>query len=444
MEAAQLSLPTFHAGQIRAWKVVCDNQFTAIRCGRRWGKSKFDTVIACDRGARQKIIGFFAPDYKRLTEIYRETVNHLAPIVAPFSQDGAIIRLRTGGRIDFWTLEDESAGRSRNYDYALIDEAAFTKPSMTAIWERSIKPTLFDRSGRAIITSNTNGQNEENFFWRICNLPEYGFVEYHAPTSDNPILPEIRKGESIAEWELRRAAELQKLIANNPPKVYSQEYLANFEDFTGDTFFDKEKLLVDGKPVPTPTLVDMIYATIDTAVKDGKEHDSTAVAYWSKSEQIGHPLVLLDWDIIQIQGDLLETWLPVVLSNIEAMMDEGKIKCRYGSPGAFIEDKQSGSILIQQAQRRGLPAHAIESKLTDLGKDARAISVSGYLHRGMVKISQHAYDKVTTHKGITRNHMMSQLAAFKIGDKDANKRADDLTDTFTYGIAIGLGDPEGF
>jgi hypothetical protein len=32
-----------------------------------------------------------------------------------------------------------------------------------------------------------------------------------------------------------------------------------------------------------------------------------------------------------------------------------------------------------------MPARAIESKLTAMGKDERAISVSGYVHREMVK-----------------------------------------------------------
>ena len=57
------------------------------------------------------------------------------------------------------------------------------------------------------------------------------------------------------------------------------------------------------------------------------------------------------------------------------------------SIGAFIEDQNSGTILLQQAQRRRLPARPIDLKLTLIGKDERAFSVSGYVHRGMVKYS---------------------------------------------------------
>jgi uncharacterized protein YdiU (UPF0061 family) len=35
----------------------------------------------------------------------------------------------------------------------------------------------------------------------------------------------------------------------------------------------------------------------------------------------------------------------------------------------------------------------IDSKLTAMGKDERAISVSGYVHRGLVKYTDRAFDK---------------------------------------------------
>ena len=78
-----------------------------------------------------------------------------------------------------------------------------------------------------------------------------------------------------------------------------------------------------------------------------------------------------------------------------------------------------------------------------MGKDERAISVSGYVHRGLVKYSQPAFDKVVTYKRNTRNHLLDQVEGFRIGDKRTN-RADDLLDTFCYGIALALGDRKGF
>ena len=78
-----------------------------------------------------------------------------------------------------------------------------------------------------------------------------------------------------------------------------------------------------------------------------------------------------------------------------------------------------------------------------MGKDERAINVSGYVHRGEVKYSDHAFNKVTTYKQKTRNHLIDQVESFRVGDKKSD-REDDALDTFCYGIAIALGNSEGF
>jgi hypothetical protein len=100
------------------------------------------------------------------------------------------------------------------------------------------------------------------------------------------------------------------------------------------------------------------------------------------------------------------------------------------------------------ARRRGMPAEAIESKLTAMGKDERALSVSGYVHCGNVKYTEYAFNKTTIYKRKSRNHLSDQIESFRIGDKDNkredDKREDDLLDTFCYGIALALGDGSGF
>ena len=61
-----------------------------------------------------------------------------------------------------------------------------------------------------------------------------------------------------------------------------------------------------------------------------------------------------------------------------------------------------------------------------------------------MKITEFAYDKTVSFKGATRNHLLQQLAQFRIGDKDAHKRSDDLLDAFVYSIAIGVGNGAGY
>jgi hypothetical protein len=230
---------------------------------------------------------------------------------------------------------------------------------------------------------------------------------------------------------------LDELKAGNDPLVYAQEYLAEFVDWAGVGFFARDKLLENNQPVPSPTRCDSVFAVIDTASKTGTEHDATAVTFFALNNHGRFPLLILDWDIVQIEG----AWLRTVFERLEELAR--LCGARNGSVGAMIEDKNSGTILLQQALRRRMQAHPIDSKLTALGKDERAINVSGYVYRGQVKYTDHAFNKTRTYKRGSKNHVMDQVESFRVGDKD-NKREDDLLDTFCYGIALALGDSKGF
>jgi hypothetical protein len=144
--------------------------------------------------------------------------------------------------------------------------------------------------------------------------------------------------------------------------------------------------------------------------------------------------------VVQIQGALLEQWLPSVNQRLEDLAKA--TGARQGNVGIWVEDKGSGTVLIQQCQRRDLPVYPIEEKLVDLGKEGRALSVSGYIYRGDVKFSQYAYDKVTNYKGQIRNHLLSQVCGFRIGTKTPHHM--DALDVFCYAAAISLGDSSGW
>lgn len=421
----------------------------ALRCGRRFGKTELAKAWITQGLIQGEACAWFAPQHMMTSEVYADLSRHLAPLLTASSRGQAVMRLVTGGRLDFWSLENPIAGRSRGYQRVVIDEAAFAKDddgeapgALMETWERGIKPTLYDYGGKALVCSNSAGKKPDNFFYRICTEPQFGFREYHATTMDNPLLPKRLAGEDEAEWLARREQFHEALKLDNAPLVYAQEYLAEFVDWSGVAFFSRDKLLVNGQPVPYPTRCDSVFAVIDTASKTGTDNDATAVTYFAyDSISRAAPLLILDWEVIQIEGAMLETWLPSVFVQLEDLCRA--CSPRFGSIGAFIEDKNSGTILLQQAQRRGLQVMAIDSKLTAMGKDERAISVSGYVHRGQVKYTDHAFNKITIYKQRPANHLVEQIEAFRVGDK-RSRREDDLLDTFCYGIAAALGNSEGF
>ena len=396
----------------------------------------------------------FAPDYKKIAEVYQELLTILKPIVLASSKVDGVIRTTTGGRIDFWTLNDENAGRSRKYRRAGIDESAFTVPNMMDIWKRSIKPTLLDYSGRVITASNTNGVDTENFLWQVCNQPEHGFIEYHAPSMSNPLIPLREPGETDVGYAARRLKVFEDLRKAEHPLVWQQEYLADFVDWSGIAFFGLDKLLVtnpaagtgkviDGVthyPLELPDKCDTVFAVVDSATKTGKDNDGTACTYFVYTSYLKQ-LIVADWELVQIEGASLEEWLPTVSVRLEELAR--RCGAREGSRGVFIEDKDSGQILLQQARKHRMPVTAIPSGLTAIGKDERALSVSSHVFTGRVKLGVEAYDKTTVFKKTSRNHLVSQVTGFRIGDPAAAKRADDLLDTFTYGVALTFGDSRG-
>jgi hypothetical protein len=420
-----VKLQELHAKQVEIGKAFIENQRVVIRCGRRFGKTTLLERCAAKWAYQGLRVGWFGPTYKLNLPTYKRILRTIQPIVVSKSKIDQVIETQKDGCVEFWTLQDEDAGRSRFYDRVIIDEGSLVPKGLKEIWEQAISPTLLDRQGKAVMAGTPKGIDPDNFFYEACTDKTLGWQEFHAPTASNPKLDP----DAVA-----------KLIHEYPPLVYEQEFLARFVDWRGSAFFSEVNLLVDGKPVEYPERCDQVFATVDSALKDGVEHDGTAVCYWAKNKIAGHPLILLDWDLLQIEGALLEEWLPSVNQRLEDFAQQ--LKAREGSLGAFIEDKASGIVLLQQAARRGLPAYPIDSKLTDLGKEGRALSVSGYVHRGDVKFSRHAYDKVTNFKGQTRNHCLAQVCGFRIGSKTPHTY--DLLDTFVYGVAISLGDSEGW
>ncbi|MGU2415238.1 MULTISPECIES: hypothetical protein [Burkholderia cepacia complex] len=421
----RVKLQELHSKQVEIGKAFSEHDLVVVRCGRRFGKTTLFERCASKLAYQGKRVGWFGPTYKLNLPTYKRILTTIAPIVESKSKIDQIIETRGGGCVEFWTLQDEDAGRSRFYDFVFIDEASLVKKGLRETWDQSIRPTLLDRHGKGVMAGTPKGIDPDNFFYQACTDKTLGWVEFHAPTASNPKLDP----EAVA-----------KLVHEYPALVYQQEFLAEFVDWNGAAFFGENSLLVDGHPVDYPTRCDQVFAVVDTALKDGLEHDGTAVTYFARNVITGTPLTILDWDVLQIEGALLESWLPTVAQRCEELA--AQVGARQGSLGGWIEDKASGIVLLQQAKRRSLPFHPIEEKLVDLGKEGRALSVSGYVHRGEVKISRYAHDKVTNYKGQTRNHLISQVCGFRLGTKTPHHQ--DLLDTFCYGVAIALGDSDGY
>lgn len=218
----------------------------------------------------------------------------------------------------------------------------------------------------------------------------------------------------------------------------------------GAYFFFRSQIMVEQKlangesvyePAAMPQRVDAVFAVVDSATKAKAKNDGTGIAYYGYNLHPKPHGFILDWDLKQIEAQYLEVDFPNYLKRGEELARE--CHSRSGFVGVYIEDKDSGQILLQKAQSKWPgKSKPLQGDLVAMGKEGRAVSVSGYINRGLLKITQPAYDKTLIYKGRLKNHFLDQVTTFRIGKGTPNDE-DEMFDVFCYGAAVMFGDNQG-
>jgi len=167
-----LTVPQPHNGQV---PIARDKtQHRTLRCGRRFGKSSFgiiETIGDFKYGIRgvavtpRYMVGWFAPEYKYLDEIWRELKTRLTPITISCDDSKHRMVLSNGSVVEGWSLlNNPDAGRSRKYHKIIVDEAGLI-PNLRRWWDAAAEATLLDFNGRALLmgTPNPIGPDFDSF-----------------------------------------------------------------------------------------------------------------------------------------------------------------------------------------------------------------------------------------------------------------------------------------
>lgn len=213
-----ITLNAPHAGQ----QQVLDEakRFNVLCCGRRWGKSALAVNLLSEVALEGHPVGYFTPTYKLLDGTYSECLAALEPLIKR-KNEHQFIELVTGGRIEFWTLENELAGRSRKYKRAIIDEAAFVK-NLWKMWTESIRATLSDMKGDAWMLSTPRGKNDFfKFFTKGKDQQDERWMSWQKTTYTNPYIDSL---------------EVDDAKADLPELAFKQEYLAEFSENLANPF----------------------------------------------------------------------------------------------------------------------------------------------------------------------------------------------------------------
>lgn len=214
MSTVTLSLPRLHAGQSQVDREA--KRFNAMACGRRFGKSTYlihRQARVVLRGGRY---GYFAPTYKYTGDYWRDTLYWLHPIISRSNRTDGRIEFITGGSTEFWSLENENAGRSRKYHEVGIDEAGLVG-NLGEIWNAAISPTLMDFEGGAFFTGTPKGRN---FFFQVYGWGQdplrTDWASWQMPTTANPFI-------KPSEIERERSAKPERLAAQEIDAVFLED-----------------------------------------------------------------------------------------------------------------------------------------------------------------------------------------------------------------------------
>lgn len=257
MSVITLSIPKPHKGQLQIMSEM--KRFNVICCGRRFGKTLLCTNLLLGPALAGYPVAWFAPSYKYLIEVWRETARLLKPVISEKNSTDKRMQLVTGGVIDFWSLEDPDAGRSRKYKRVVVDEAAKVRYLETA-WTESIRATLADYQGDAFFPSTPKGLNY------FHTLYSYGADEankewksWQMPTASNPFI---------------KPEEIEAARLTLPEQVFKQEFLAEFIAGEGAVFRNIKACVSDAVHAPADHAGHRIIAGVDW----GKVNDFTVIS----------------------------------------------------------------------------------------------------------------------------------------------------------------------
>ncbi len=215
-------------------------------------------MLGVDRLVRPALAGrrvaYFAPTYRMLQEIWRDTVRVVAPVTKTKNASDHRLELVTGGIVDMWSLEAYDSIRGRKYHRAVIDEAAMC-PALQDAWQAVIRPTLTDYEGDAWFLSTPKGINFfKELFDRGQDPQHPAYMSWRMPTLSNPYI---------------KPSEVEAARAELPEQVFTQEYEAAFLQGQGAVFRNIEaNLTAPTDAVPAAHAGHRIVMGVDWAQKN--------------------------------------------------------------------------------------------------------------------------------------------------------------------------------
>jgi len=231
-----------------------DEFYHVLVVGRQWGKSLTSINLLMYYGLNNnnsKIL-WISPVFSQCGKVFQQIYQALQPagLIKSANKADFLIQLINGTTIYFKSAERPETIRGLSINYAFIDEAQDCKD---IAWKQSILPTL-SAAGKKCIISGT--PKRKSWFYDIFMLGKSkdhpNHKSYHGSSLDSPYVSK----EFIEEQ--RRTL---------PPKIFSQEFEAKWQDNEGAVFQNLSGVCVNDNWADRKTN-SKIYAGLDIGSKD--------------------------------------------------------------------------------------------------------------------------------------------------------------------------------
>lgn len=204
-------------------------------------------------------IGYFTPTIKLGRLFFRELTESLKPFIRDANKTELRIDFVSGSYIQFLSAESEDSIRGFQFNYVILDEAAFMKDDT---FNLVIRPTFLIAGKKIVLCSTPNGAN--GFFYQYCNYGlegKLGFRTKEVTIYDNPFISK---------------EEIEAIKSQVPERVFRQEYLGEFLEGKGSVFRKTRHCIVENPRKGR------YYAGIDWA----KTEDSTVLTIMNEYKEV--------------------------------------------------------------------------------------------------------------------------------------------------------------
>ena len=205
-------------------------------CGRRWGKTDEAKRKLAEKALEGLPVAYLAPTYDMCQDVFEDLAFLLAPEIVR-KHDGRWIRLRNGGFIRMWSMENGgNRVRGKKYARVVLDEAAMVV-DLVPLWEKVVRPTLADLEGDAwFLSTPRRGSGFEELFNRGGSAEWPDWVSWEQPTHNNPFI---------------KPKEIEAMREEMSDQTYASEVLAQFEASESDLVYPEFDRLVHVKTQTT-------------------------------------------------------------------------------------------------------------------------------------------------------------------------------------------------